>query len=628
MPSTKFNVGALLLYKSQPAELIRLSDKIEINLLLQSQTKKVRPKDISMLHPGPITDLNVLIPQEDDLEEARSLLSGEETTLTEIAELVFNATSVSAIWSAWQLVTEGVHFHGSPSRVKARSDEEFAQENERRAAKKARRESWQSFLIRVEKNALIDEDRTFMEEVEKLALERGSESRLLQHLSRQQTKENAHSLLTELGYWKKPYNPYPQRLELESNQPQELPDPNLIITNSPESIDTGRLDLTNKIAFAIDDEGSNDPDDAISFDGKKLWVHIADVASLIEIDSPIDMIARDNAATLYLPENTQTMLPESFTKELGIGLQETSKALSFAITVGDKGEIIDLNIIPTLIKVKRLTYNEADALIAADEQLTKINLITKAHRQKRLRADAVEIDLPECKVKVQGDLVSITPLQKITSRELVSEAMLMAGSACAGYAEKHNLPMPHAGQLPPNNEMPETYDLAPLVGMFAKRRAMRAGRVSSTPQSHFGLGLPAYIRVTSPLRRYLDLVAHQQIRLHLQGSTPLTENEITIRIGAVNTTSNRIRQAERLSNRHWTLVYLQQHPDWQGEAVVIAEWGRKSLLVIPELALEFEQNLPDNPLPGSHIILSAPRVNLPYLEVLFRSKTIRQKKGA
>ncbi len=624
MPSTEFNVGALLLYKSQPAELIRLGDKIEINLLLQSQTKKVRPKDISMLHPGPITELKILVPPAEDLEEARSLLSGEVTDLTEIAELVFNNTSVSAIWSAWQLVTDGVHFHGSPNRVKARTDEEFAQENKRRAAKKARRESWHSFLIRVEKKELIEEDRTFMEEVENLALERGSESRLLQHLGRQQTKENAHSLLTELGYWEKSYNPYPHRLGLENNQSQAIPDPDLIIANSPDPTDMKRFDLTKQIAFAIDDDGSNDPDDAISFDGEKLWVHVADVASLIEIDSPTDIIARAKAATLYLPESTQTMLPEPFTNELGLGLQETSKALSFAITVGDKGDILDIKIIPTRIKVKRLTYSEADELIATNEQLTKINTITKAHRQKRLRADAVEIDLPECKVKVQDDRLTITPLQKIISRELVSEAMLMAGSACASYAEKHNLAMPHAGQLPPNNEMPETYDLAPLVGMFAKRRAMRAGRVSSTPQSHFGLGLPAYIRVTSPLRRYLDLVAHQQLRLHLKGSTPLTENEITIRIGSVNATSNHIRQAERLSNRHWTLVYLQQHPDWQGEAVVIAEWGRKSLLVIPELALEFEQTLPDLPLPGSHLILSAPRVNLPYLEVLFRSKTIRQ----
>jgi hypothetical protein len=71
-------------------------------------------------------------------------------------------------------------------------------------------------------------------------------------------------------------------------------------------------------------------------------------------------------------------------------------------------------------------------------------------------------------------------------------------------------------------------------------------------------------------------------------------------------------------------VFLQQHPDWQGEAVIVAEWGRKSLIIIPELALEFEQTIPGNPLPGSHLLLSAPRVNLPYLDVLFKAKTIRQ----
>lgn len=623
MASSDLNVGALLLYKSQPAELIRLGDKIEINLLSQSQTKRVRPKDISLLHPGPVTKLDIISPDPDDLEEARTLLSGEETTLTEIAELVFNKTTVSAIWSAWQLVTDGIHFHGSPKSIKARTDAEFALEKARRAAKKARRESWQEFLIRVEKKALIDADLNFMREVENLALERGSESRLLQHLGRQQTKENAHALLIELGFWGKSYNPYPQRLEVVNEPPREIPDCDSTDPEIVTDTESERVDLTGLPAFAIDDEGSNDPDDAISFDGERVWVHVADVASLIEIDSPVDLSARSQAATLYLPEGIQTMLPESFTGKLGIGLQETSIALSFAITIDEKSNILALEVIPSRIRVTRLTYKEADALINQNEHLKKISEITKAHRRIRLRADAVEINLPECKVKVTDDQVTITPLNRLVSREMVSEAMLMAGSACALYAKEHEIPMPHAGQVSPNNEMPETCDLAPLVAMFAKRRAMRPGRITCAPQSHFGLGLPAYIRVTSPLRRYLDLVAHQQLRLHLKGATLLNENEITQRIGAVNATSNRIRQAERLSNRHWTLFYLQQHPDWQGEAVVIAEWGRKSLLIIPELALEFEQNLSDNPLPGSHVILSAPRVNLPYLEVFFRSKTIK-----
>ncbi len=638
MTSSNLNVGALLLYKSQPAELIRLGDKIEIKLILQAQTKKVRPKDICQLHPGPVTELEVLPAPAEDLEEARLLLSGEETTLLEIAELVFNETSVSAIWSAWQLVTEGVHFYGSPRAIKARTDEEFAAEKARRAAKQARRESWREFLIRVEKKALIEADRNFMTEVENLALERGRESRLLQHLGRQQTKENAHALLIELGFWKKNYNPHPQRLELnlepDNDPPRESPGHNPAATaaDEPATIESGaaiesgaeeRLDLTTQAAFAIDDEGSNDPDDAVSFDGERLWIHVADVAGLIESDSPADISARNRAATLYLPEGIRTMLPESFTEKLGIGLAETAKALSFALSLDDESRIIGVEIVPTLIKATRLTYNEAEGLISTNKQLRKINEITKAHRRIRRRADAVEIDMPECKIKVIDDQVTITPLARLTSREMVSEAMLMAGSATAIYAKERQLPMPYAGQVAPDHEMPQTDDLAPLVAMFAKRRAMRPGRISCTPQAHFGLGLAAYIRVTSPLRRYLDLVAHQQLRRHLKGAPLLTENEITQRIGAVNALSNRIRQAERLANRHWTLVYLQQHPDWQGAAIIIAEWGRKSLLMIPELALEFEQNLPDNPLPGSQVMLSAPRVNLPYLEVFFRSKTIR-----
>jgi exoribonuclease-2 len=34
---------------------------------------------------------------------------------------------------------------------------------------------------------------------------------------------------------------------------------------------------------------------------------------------------------------------------------------------------------------------------------------------------------------------------------------------------------------------------------------------SVKPLLHYGLGLPAYLRVTSPMRRYYDLLAHQQI---------------------------------------------------------------------------------------------------------------------
>ncbi|MBN2808994.1 MAG: RNB domain-containing ribonuclease [Deltaproteobacteria bacterium] len=619
MTSTNLQIGALLLYKSHPAKLIGLGDKIEIDLLFQAQSKKVRPKDVTCLHPGPFTQLTQLNYDIKDLEEARALLSGAETSLAEIAELVFNQTSAAAIWSAWQIVTTGIHFYGSPSAVKARSDEEYLEEIEKRAAKKARHESWQSFIERVAEKTFIDSDRVFLAEVENLALGQATESRLLQHLGRQQSRENAHALLLELKFWETTFNPHPQRLELLPDNPREdRHEVSECLCSAAE-----RLDLTRLDAFAIDDEDSNDPDDAISFDGKRVWVHIADVASLIDIDTPADHHARDRAATLYLPETTRPMLPQSITDRLGIGLQETSLALSFALDLDARGTILDFEIVPSRIRVTRLSYNEAENLLDTNPQLTKLLALTRAHREQRLRAGAVEIELPECKIKVCEKRISITPLPNLQSRNLVSEAMLMTGAACAIYAQKHDLAMPHASQTPPQ-ELPETDDLPPLVGMYAKRRAMRPGRLSCSPLTHFGLGLKAYIRVTSPLRRYLDLIAHQQLRRHLKGLPTLDQSQITARIAAVSSTSAQIRQAERLSNRHWTLTFLQQHPEWQGIGIVMAEWGRKSLLLVPELALEVEQAITGNQAPGTRLLLSAPRVNLPYLEVFFQTKVLGQ----
>ena len=47
---------------------------------------------------------------------------------------------------------------------------------------------------------------------------------------------------------------------------------------------------------------------------------------------------------------------------------------------------------------------------------------------------------------------------------------------------------------------------ASLSGMFAIRRLLKRSRLHASPGPHSGLGVMAYSPVTSPLRRYLDLV--------------------------------------------------------------------------------------------------------------------------
>ena len=132
----------------------------------------------------------------------------------------------------------------------------------------------------------------------------------------------------------------------------------------------------------------------------------------------------------------------------------------------------------------------------------------------------------------------------------------------------------------------EEAKITEMAEMFATRNSLRPSRKSSVPGPHSGLGMDCYIQATSPLRRYLDLVAHQQLRAHVLGETTLSNDEIINRVGAVESMTGSVRQAERDSRKHWTLVFLMQNPDWIGEGVVVSRRGLRHICLIPELALE------------------------------------------
>lgn len=124
--------------------------------------------------------------------------------------------------------------------------------------------------------------------------------------------------------------------------------------------------------------------------------------------------------------------------------------------------------------------------------------------------------------------------------------------------------------------------------MWAQRRLMQRSRQTTAPGRHAGLGLDVYVQATSPLRRYLDLLAHQQLRAHLGGEQALDKSQVTLRIGTADAMAGAVRAAERLSNQHWTLVYLLQHTDWEGEGIVVEQKPGRDVVIIPELAWEAE----------------------------------------
>jgi exoribonuclease-2 len=157
--------------------------------------------------------------------------------------------------------------------------------------------------------------------------------------------------------------------------------------------------------------------------------------------------------------------------------------------------------------------------------------------------------------------------------------------------------------------------------MFAMRRLMRRSQYRVTPAGHAGLGLPHYAQVTSPLRRCLDLAAHQQLRAFLAGQPALNEGALLERIGMVEAALPALRQAEQASEKHWTLVHLLRNPGWRGQAVLVDRRGAQGTLLIPDLALEARASLSGHHELDSLVPVEIRAVDLPGLEFNIRTVT-------
>lgn len=98
---------------------------------------------------------------------------------------------------------------------------------------------------------------------------------------------------------------------------------------------------------------------------------------------------------------------------------------------------------------------------------------------------------------------------------LVSEMMILCGEAIATYGSFHNIPLPFRGQPQANIDVSAFSHLPEgPVRSAAIVKTMRAAEMDfRKPIRHGALGIPGYVQFTSPIRRYMDLLAHYQVFL-------------------------------------------------------------------------------------------------------------------
>ena len=551
------------------------------------QEQKVRDKDIVLLStsesPAKYSFEELIKYNDDQIDnkicEAWELLNSDNCSdieFSELAELVDSDFNDKMAWFIFNSLVKSLQFKliddKASLKFKLTTADEIEVLKKKKNEKEHEKEERQNFLMRLKQKQLLPEDSIFMGDVEAFALGKTDKSKTLADAGFSQDVEKAHKLLIDTGIWDYTRNPYPFRWGLSVQSAKEG------LKSPPEE---ERL-IVPGVAYAIDNKWSKDPDDAIAFDGTYLWVHIADPASTVMPESSIDKAARDRGATLYIPEGASRMLAEESLSDYALGLKRESLALSFRLLLEDNCSIKECKVFKTKVNVECITYEDADQKKDSPE-LKPLFEIARKNIIRRNSQGAVNINLPEVHITVDPDTkkVSICKITEYESADVVREMMLLAGEGAAHFAFENNIAFPYVSQEAP--DIPQT--LPPgLAGEFKTVKSMHRRSVGVTPAAHAGIGIGMYSQVTSPLRRYSDLIAHQQLRAFLDGRELIDKNTMLERISAGDEAAIACKKVERKSNMHWTLVYLLQNPDWTGEAVFVEQKGNLCVFMIPSLA--------------------------------------------
>lgn len=632
---TMISKNSVVIYKNQCAVVTAIDgEKYEITFCTAPATStgkkaqyavlKVRDKDIIPLHSGPVSSVDIPFLFSDDkitaqLEETHELLLSDESTakqsisLSDIAELSRGSFKADECWALYKAVSASPDFAPDTESLKSgiikfipRTAEEAASLRQKADEKEHAGELRDAFILRLKQNKLeLPSDSKYMVEVEALALGKTDKSKVMADAGIAQTPEKAHKLLLDTGIWDIMRNPYPSRYGLTMQSATEG-------LSSPPEEERFKVSGT---SYAIDNAWSADPDDAVAWDGTYLWVHIADPASTVLPDSSIDKTARERGTTLYLPEVTSRMLAETALADYALGLNEISRALSFRIKLDGNGAVEDCAVLKTLVDVKRLTYEKATELKDSPELKPLFDIAYK-NIERRRKAGAVSIDLPEVHITVDSESkqVSVEPELHYDAADMVCEMMLLAGEGAARFAFKNRIPFPYVSQEAPDipSDIPEG-----LAGQFRLLRCMHKRSVGITPALHAALGIAMYSQVTSPLRRYSDLVAHEQLRAFIDGRPLIDKDAMLERISEGDAASVAAKKASRYSETHWKLVYLLQHSEWTGKAVCVDLKDNQAQMYISSLDMQTYMTFQKMPCLNEEITVKAGGIDIPNQKVVF-----------
>ena len=381
------------------------------------------------------------------------------------------------------------------------------------------------------------------------------------------------------------------------------------------------LDLTALHAIAIDDPDTTEVDDAVALSGDRIYVLIADAASYVLPGSAIDKAAMERTSTIYLPEGKVPMVPEILGEgPMSLNTGEAKTALVFSFELAADGNLTAFDIQRARVRIaQRFTYTEVDEVLrnATAETtapksenavlLHRLEALMNRHRDYRHKKGAVTFQRPEVYYGVDPLGPGDKPGQRKVrikigdplgpARQLIAELMVATCSGAAVYCAERQIPCVYRTQAAPDDPTQKGHAanraINPTSGLvddaalqYELLRRMKPSVLTTTPGPHWTLAVPAYTQITSPIRRYADLLMHQQLSSFLKTGRPaFTASRLEGQLAELARRQVITRRVEQESRRYWALRYVEQNPGLVLTGTTLREIGKKTLIELAPIAI-------------------------------------------
>ena len=409
-------------------------------------------------------------------------------------------------------------------------------------------------------------------------------------------EEEIYQLLLRAGYWQPHENLGVLRYQVPVTFGEETlaeaaacREPQLA-----ELLAEGYRDLTELPLLTIDGETTRDFDDALHLERRGenflVGIHIADVCRYVKPGTALFEEARNRTTSLYFADRSVPMLPETVSEGVCSLIRDRVRPVTSVLALlSPAGEVLEYSLKRAVVRVQRqLSYDTANRLLESDPELRELDGLARLLRERRIAGGALLMPIPDVLIDLDPEgRVSVRLADGDSGcRALVAEFMVLANILIAGYLADREVPGLFRGQNEPHRRLFQGFQ-RDLYLNFRQRRFLQPARITTRAQPHSCVGSMQYTTMTSPIRRFFDLVMQHQVMSLLQGKgARFQEHELEGFLAEIIRLQSRAGLVRRLRHRYWLLRYLENRVGERMTALVVDRGPRRVNVVLTEILLE------------------------------------------